>query len=149
MTMLTNGSTRTGTGWRTGYVVGALINAALLIGINIWPGWTVVPFLTETTPLILPWVNASLIVAVVANALYLVADPRWLRAVGSIGTSAVGLLATVRTWQVFPFDFGESAVDWALLMRIALVLGMVGGAVAIVVGLVALSRAIADLDARR
>ena len=56
-------STRVSTGTRrTGYVIAVLVNLALLVGINVWPGWDAVPFLTGETELVLPIVNASITV---------------------------------------------------------------------------------------
>ena len=57
------------------------------------------------------------------------------------------LAATVRMWQVFPFDFGSSSFDWALLVRILLVLGIVG--VVIVGGVTALVEVTGVLKIRR
>ncbi len=125
---------------RSGYVGTILVNVALLFLINRWPGWAVLPFLTPDMWLVLPWINASLIAAAVVGAVCLLADPAWLRSLGSAVTGVFGLAATVRMWQVFPFDFGSSSFDWALLVRILLVLGIVGGAIGIVVALVGVVR---------
>lgn len=47
----------------------------------------------------------------VANLVYLLHDPRWLKALGDVVTTAVGLVAVLRMWAVFPFDFGDSSFD--------------------------------------
>ena len=90
------------------------------------------PFLTDATPDVLWWVNASIVATVVANVVYLVYDPRWLRALGGMATIGVGLAAMVRIWQVFPFDFGDSALDWALIFRIMLAVGILGSLIGLV-----------------
>jgi len=127
---------------RGGYVGAILVNAILLYLINVWPGWAVLPFLTADMGVVLPWINASIVVSMGVNVVYLVADPRWLRALGSIVTGVVGLAATVRMWQVFPFNFTGGAVDWAPWLRIALILGMVGGVIGIVVAAVTFVRTV-------
>ena len=132
--------TRSGAARRSGYVGAMLVNGVLLFLINRWPGWAVLPFLTADMWQVLPWVNASLIAALVVNVVYLLADPAWLRSLGSAVTGAFGLAATIRMWQVFPFDFGAISFNWALLVRILLVLGIVGGAIGIVVALVGVVR---------
>ena len=37
-------------GRRAGYVVGAVVNAAILYAVNRWPGWETVGFLSPTGP---------------------------------------------------------------------------------------------------
>lgn len=132
---------------RAGYLIAVAVNAALLYGINVWPGWSAVPFLTDDMELVLEFVNASLVVSMIANAVYVLADPRWLKALGDLLTTVVGLGAMVRLWQVFPFDFGETSFDWALVTRILLVLGIVGGVIGIIAALIALVRSAAQVEA--
>ena len=129
---------------RFGYTIGVVVNAAMLYAVNVWPGWQAVPFLTADTVTVLPLVNASMLVSLVANAVYVVHDPAWVRAFGDLATSAVGLLGLVRIWQVLPFDFDDATVDWELVTRWVLGIGIAGSAIAIVVALVSLVRALAD-----
>src|SRR6478672_11730588 len=109
---------------RLGYGVGALVNVGLLYAVNIWPGWEVVPFLTAETASILGLVNLSIVSNLAANAVYLVDDAAWLKALGSILTTTVGMITLVRIWQVFPFDFGSSSFNWELVTRIILIIGI-------------------------
>ena len=51
----------------------------------------------------------------VVNALFVVADPPWFKALCNVVTSAISLTVAVRTWQVFPFDFSSYAVDWSTI----------------------------------
>jgi hypothetical protein len=124
---------------RVGYVVAVLVNAAMLYAVNRWPGWQEVPFLTKDTELVVGLVNATIVVNLVANLVYLARDPRWLKALGDVATTAVGLAAMVRIWKVFPLDVSDR---WELLVRALLVLGIVGSAIAIVVGIVRFGRAL-------
>jgi len=84
--------------------------------------------------------NASIIVNLAANAAYLITDPPWFKALGTVLTSIVGFVAAARIWQVFPFDFDGSAVDWSFLVRIVLGLAMVGSAIAAIVSVVAIAK---------
>jgi hypothetical protein len=131
---------------RFGYVVGALVNVVMLYAANIWPGWAAVPFLNAETVLVMGIVNASIVSNVVANAAYLVSDPPWLQALGSMVTTTIGMLALVRIWQVFPFDFGASSVDWPLLVRAVLLVSIVGSGFAIIVAFVKFVKGIASSD---
>lgn len=123
---------------RLGYVVAVLVNLALLYTVNVWPGWDALPFLTEDTTQVLPLVNASLAAGAAANGLYVVHDPRRLRAFGEALTTAIGVVAMVALWRVFPFDFGDATFDWSLVVRILLALGIVGGAIGVLTNLVSL-----------
>jgi hypothetical protein len=91
---------------RSGYLIAILVNGAILYVVNVWPSWHAVPFLTSAKTAVLPWINASIIVGMVANAIYLFVDPRWLRAAGDVVTTAVGLAAMLQLWAVFPFALG-------------------------------------------
>jgi hypothetical protein len=123
---------------RTGYAIAIGINVVMLWLANVEPGWEVLPFLTADMEQVMPLVNASMLAGVVVNVFYLAADPKWLKAVGDIVTTTVGIVAMVAIWQVFPFDFGDASFDWALLFRWVLGVGIVGSAIGIVVNLVSL-----------
>jgi uncharacterized integral membrane protein len=125
---------------RFGYVVAVLINAAMWYAVNRWPGWDVLPFLTDETRRVLNLVNVVIIANLVANLIYLLRDPPWLKALGDIVTTALGTLAAVRIWQVFPFEFAEGGIDWALVVRVLLAVAIVGGAIGIVAAVVKLVR---------
>jgi len=126
---------------RTGYLAGALINGVLLIAVNGFPGWDVVPFLTTDTRLVVGVVDLALVTGLLTNVAYALYDPEWLTALGGAVTACAGLVATVRVWQVFPFDFAGSAFDWPVTVRIVLVVGIAGSAIAVLVQLVTLVRA--------
>ena len=123
---------------RMGYGIGALANAVLLYAVNIWPGWEALPFLSAETASVLALVNLSIVTNLAANAVYLVYDAAWLKALGTILTTTVGMITLVRIWQVFPFDFGGSPINWQLVMRILLIIGIVGSDIAIIVAFIAL-----------
>ena len=126
---------------RVGYTVALVVNAVLFGMVNLTPGWEALPFLTDETPLVLGLVNGSIVTGIVANAVYLLADPTWLRALGDVAQNLVGIAAMVRIWQVFPFAFDDSTLDWPLIARWALAVGVAGSAIGLVVRLVSLVRA--------
>jgi hypothetical protein len=123
---------------RGGYAAGVIIGAALLFVLNAWPGWQWVPFLTSDTTQVLWLVNLSLAAGLAANVVYLAYDPPWLRSLGDLVTTSIGLAAAIRIWQVFPFDFQGSA--WSTVARVLLILAIVGSCIAILVNLVSLAR---------
>lgn len=123
---------------RAGYLVAALVNAVMLYLVNAWPGWDSLSFLTAETTEVLVWVNASMAAGIVANLIYVGRDTPRMRAAGDLVTTGIGLVAMVRIWQVFPFSFDLSGLDWALVVRVLLVVGIVGSVIALVVRLVSL-----------
>jgi hypothetical protein len=125
---------------RFGYIVAAAITAAIWFVINVWPGWQDLSFLTDQTTEVLWLVNVSLVVSVAVNLIYAVYDPVWLKALGDLVTTSIGLAVLVRAWQVFPFDFSDYSIDWAVIARVVLVIGIVGSCIGIVVQLVTLMR---------
>jgi hypothetical protein len=124
---------------RVGYCFAIAINAAMLWLVNGWPGWEAVPFLTQDTIDVIPLVNASIAAAIAVNVVYFVADPPWLRALGDVLVTAMGIVALVAWWRVFPFEFSGQTFDWELAVRVLLVLAMAGSAIAVVAGLVRLA----------
>ncbi|WP_229230211.1 hypothetical protein [Sinomonas cyclohexanicum] len=127
---------------RAGAVPSIIVIGVLLYLANVAPGWRILPFLTPRTSEVMGAVNAAWIAGLVANVVYLLVGVRAVRAIGEIVVLIFGIVATFRIWDVFPFDFGNTSFDWALVVRIVLVVAIVGGFIGIVAQLVAFVRAI-------
>jgi hypothetical protein len=125
---------------RFGYLVAAVVNALLLYLVNRRPGWEAVPFLTSDTTQVLGIVNASIAAGLVANLVYVLWDPVWLKALGDLATTSIGVLAMVRIWQVWPVDLSGS---WDVLARVLVGIGIVGGLIGIIASIVRFVRALA------
>lgn len=121
---------------RVGYAVAVVVNAALAWIVNIWPGWEAVPFLTADTAEVIPLVNASLLVGVAANIVFLVRDPAWLRALVTLVTTGISVAVMARLLALFPFDFGDDAATWDLIAEVLLIFLLIVTALAAVVQLV-------------
>jgi hypothetical protein len=124
---------------RLGYLVAAAINVVGWYGINAWPGWAIMPFLTPDFERVLGAVNVAIIASIVANLVYLVYEPRWVRAIGDLIAAAAALLALVGLWQAFPFAFQSTL--WPPVARTVLAFGIGGCCISIIVQLVVLARA--------
>ena len=133
---------------RSGNLGSAIVNALLLYGINMWPGWQVLPFLTADMSRVLDLINASLIAGIIVNLVCVVIHARTLVALGNLAVIGFGVAAMLRLWEVFPFDFGTSWSGWPVLVRVLLVIGIVGSAIGAVVEVVNLFRALAGLEPR-
>ena len=125
---------------RLGYVLAISVNVALLIIINVAPGWQEWSFLTPDTDQVVPIVNLSLVVGALINLVFILADPPPVKALGDLITTVISFLVMLRLWQVFPFDFSGYSFDWEPLVRIALVVGLFGTGVGAIVALVRLVR---------
>ncbi len=120
---------------RFGYAVSVLVNVAVILLIYVWPGWRVLPFLTdEATPLI-ALVVLSILVSIAVNLIWIAYDPLWLRSLGDLVTTIVGIVVLSRFLAVFPFDFAADS-PWELVVRIFLIVGLVGSCIGVTVHLV-------------
>jgi hypothetical protein len=129
------------TQWRRSEAVGDVVaNAVLLFLVNVAPGWQVVPFFTPAFDQVLPLLNTAMVVGLAFGLVRLVARGRAAKAVRDIVTGVLGCALMLRFWQVFPFAVGAG---WTVVFRIILVMGIVGTAIAVVVGVVSLVAALA------
>lgn len=110
-------------GRRAGYSLTAVAFVGVWFVLNVAPGWQALDFLTGGFGNVITMLNASLLVAVVANLAYSLYDVDWLRGAGGLLTSGLGLAVLVLLWREFPF-----AVDgaWNDVLRGVLVVSMVG-----------------------
>ncbi len=122
---------------RAGYGLAILLSTALLVVLNASPGWQAIPFLTGDTGQVLWLVNLCLAAGIAANLVYLVYDPPWLRSLGDLATTGIGLVTAIRIWQVFPFDLSSG---WTAAVRALLVVAIAGSCIALVVQIVTLAR---------
>jgi len=128
---------------RFGYGVAVAINLVMLYLIHTWPGWDAVPFLTDETTDVLPYVDASIVATILVNVVYVVRDGREVKATGELVTNLVSLLSLVRFWQVWPFDFDRVWGGWQPLVYVLLVVATAGTVISALVQGVTLLRATA------
>jgi hypothetical protein len=124
---------------RVGHVVAVLLDAFLLHLVNVSPGWSAVPFLTDAFPEVLGVVNASIVSGLVVHLVCVVRDPAWLRALGDVVTTAMGLAALWAIWQVWPVALDTG---WELLARWVVAVGVLGSVAGIVAAVVRFVRAL-------
>lgn len=126
---------------RFGYLISIALNIVLLVIIHVSPGWEAASFLTADAADVLPLITASIAVSITVNLVWLAYDPVWLRALGDLLTAVVGVIAAIPVLQVFPFTFPDGSL-WPTIVRIALWVAIVGGAIGAVANLVALVNAL-------
>ena len=122
---------------RAGYSVAIAFSAAILFVLNVRPGWQAMPFLTSDMNQVLWLVNLSLAAGIAASIVYLAYDPPWLKSLGDLATTGIGLAAAILIWQVFPFDLSSG---WSTAVRTLLVIAIAGSCIALVTQIVSLTR---------
>jgi hypothetical protein len=117
---------------RIGYAIAVGVNAVMLYVVNNLLAWEVPAFLTEEFERVLPVLNISIVASIVVNLMYVAYDAPWFKSLGQVVLSAIALVATIRTLEVFPFDFARYDFNWEVVARGCLILATV----AIVIGLI-------------
>lgn len=123
------------TGRRAGYVVAIIVNLLVYGFINTWPGWDSFDFVTADAADVVPLVNLSIGVSILANIVYLVVDAPRVKAIGEMVVSAVAMVVSVIVLRVFPFNFSAYAFPWELLTRVVLVIAVIGSGISVLVNL--------------
>ena len=98
-----------------------------------WPGFS---FLTSDFSSVVPALRVGIVAGLAVNIAYVIRDPRWLRALGEVVTSAISVVVSAIVLREFPFDFSSSG--WETTARVVLIFAIIGAAVSIVVNLVVL-----------
>jgi hypothetical protein len=129
---------------RVGYSVAVVVNAILLVLVNGEPGWRGLPFVTAAAEEVIFFVNLSLVVGIIVNAVNAIVDRRSVRAVGELVSSAAALVMLVRLWDVFPFAFSDASVDWVLVARTVIGFAIAGCIASMLVQSVTLIRMTVD-----
>jgi len=128
---------------RGGYAAAVVVNALILYGLNVEPGWQAVPFLTDGFSAVLALVNLSIVANLLVNLVQIAFDPPWLVATGRLLLATISLVVSLQLLAVFPFDFAAQGVDWATVTRILLWIGVSGSVVGMLVAVVQIVRAVA------
>ena len=116
-------------------MVAIIVNLLVYGFINTWPGWDSFDFVTADAADVVPLVNLSIGVSILANIVYLVVDAPRVKAIGEMVVSAVAMVVSVIVLRVFPFDFSAYAFPWELLTRVVLVIAVIGSGISVLVNL--------------
>ncbi|MGE5392285.1 MAG: hypothetical protein ACM3NH_00885 [Candidatus Saccharibacteria bacterium] len=120
---------------RVDYLVAVIVNIILLFVFNGLLRWHV-PFLTPAFTGSLWILNVSLSATIVANLVFLIVyrEP-WFKALFRIVIGALGLTFLYLLYLTFPFDFTGHSAHWPFAVRTALILGMAGVMIGVIVDL--------------
>lgn len=137
---------------RLGYGVAIVANVVILWIANSlldwgWPSW-----LTTDFGQVLPIINVSLVATIMVNLSYIAYDATWFKSMLQIPLLVINLIATIRLYQVFPFDFSAYEFNWATMTRVVLIFVIVAIAIALIVEFMKFAKAaserlLADNDA--
>ena len=118
------------------YIFAVIFDIAFLVVVNKVPDWNIL-FITDSFADILWAVNTSLAVSLAGNLILIFFHPRFLHHLFNAVFAAFGILATSVILSVFPFDFSQVAGEWLnTVVRIALIIGIVGSVISVVVNIV-------------
>ena len=133
-TLQRSGSARR-VGRAVGHAIAAIFNGLFLYLINVWPGWEILPFLTEDTTRVVGLVNASLIVSLALHLVRVVWAPPRMNALADTVDAVFAVAVVVRLLQVFPLDVPDGGAA-ELAIRTVLVIVAVGSSIGVVLNLV-------------
>jgi hypothetical protein len=112
-----------------GTVAGRFLGAGawltVLLLVNVWPGWHVLPFLSAEAGSVVWLVNLCISVRIVAQLLYLLDGGTILAAATHYLIVLIDMIVAAEILLVFPFDFGDDGANWAATMRILLLTAVV------------------------
>lgn len=116
-------------GRQFGYSIAIGINVVMLIIVQNILDWGWLGFLTDEFAEVVPWISFSLGASIIANLIYLFNDDHVVKSAGQIALNLITIVVTYQLFSVFPFDFSTYSFDWALVMRIVLIVAMVGAGI--------------------
>lgn len=119
------------TGRRFGYGVAVVVNLAMLVVVQNILDWGWLPFLTEHFAEVIPWISLSLVMSIAVNLIFQFNDTRTVKSTGQIASNLISIFVTYQIFRVFPFDFSNYDFNWALIVRIVLILAMVGAGIGV------------------
>ena len=125
---------------RAGYAIAIALNIGFLVIVTNLVAWDWFPWLTEEFGDVVPYVVVSVAGTMAVNAAYLFFDPPWFKSLAELGTLVLSMIATVRTLQVFPFDFSDYGFAWGGLVRWILGVAIFGMAIGMIAHLAKLIR---------
>ena len=125
---------------RFGYAIAIGVNLVMLVVVQNILDWGILSFLTPEFAAVVPWMTFSIIVSIIAYAVFMISDSPTVVSFGRIIMNLTSLLATWRLLEVFPFDFSAYGFDWTFATRAVLILTIVGTVIGAVVEAVRLAR---------
>ncbi|HEU4915111.1 MAG TPA: hypothetical protein VFV13_00935 [Acidimicrobiia bacterium] len=118
-------------GRRFGYGLAVVINVVMLIVVQNILDWGSLPFLTDEFTEVVPWISLSLVASILANLIYQFNDSPTVKSTGQILVNLISVSVSYVVLQVFPFDFSGYGFDWAIVVRIVLILAIVGSGIGV------------------
>ncbi len=132
-------------------VLAAVLNMGALIVVNtalVWREWTRGVVL-ESWADILWAANLSIGLQIVGNVILALYRPPWFSALMRLAFSATGLISAIVFFVVFPLDFSHLVGAWLnTLIRVLVIIGIGGSAIATLVELVRLGAALGRMPWR-
>jgi hypothetical protein len=127
------------------YIAGAVFNGVFIFLVNKIPDWNLA-FISDGYSQVLWALNLSLIAQTAGNLVLIFYHPLLVHHIGNLLFSVLGFIAIVVLYTVFPFNLADSQNWLRILLRVVMIVGMVGTAIAFVVHIVGCIRAVVMRD---
>jgi len=105
---------------RFGYSVAAAMNGVMIFVVHNVTEWELFGWLTADFDRLLPWLTVSFVAGIGLNLVYAWDDSVPIRSPGQIMSALIGLIVTLQTLAIFPFDFSNYDFNYSVPIRIAL-----------------------------
>ena len=118
---------------RFGYLVAVIVNGAVLYIVHNLVEWGWFGFITDDFDQVVPALTVAIGATIVSYALFMAYDRPGFKAATNTLVAGINIWATLRVWDVFPFDFAHLSFDWAPVIRFLLVFAIIGTVIGAVV----------------
>lgn len=106
----------------------AFANAVVLVGVVRYLNPSTLPFLTDGIDRVAQFIRLALAISLIGNVTRIWYSPSWFVGLADLVATLAGMVATLRLFQVFPFDFDDGTTPWTTVVRLLLIAAMVGAA---------------------
>ncbi len=116
-----------------GHVLAIAVNLIMLFVVRNIGEWDLLPFLTDDYQRVIGALSFGIIVTIVGRVVQILLPGRRVKILVDGIVTAVGFFVLIRVLRVFPFDFDPDGIRWDVIIRLFLILGLVGSAIAVLV----------------
>lgn len=114
---------------RVGYLFSIAITGIVLYYANQIPNWHISWLADNYSPAL--WLlKISLVVTIIINFIYIIIDPKWLRAFGQLAQNIISFVVMETIYQTFPFNINY---DTEKIVRLILIIILICLAISIIV----------------
>ena len=111
---------------RAGFIITILVNIGVYIVVNRLAGWNI-SFLLDSWKDVVPFINISIYVTVIANILFLFYSDFWFYNLAHVGLNGLAIFVMYKVVRIFPFDFTAIGHEWINTGLVIVIIVGIGG----------------------